>query len=146
MAKLVSSPFYKSQQHHEFEFRPQLNSTIISSENTDLKINTYSSSYCSSTLDDSCLIFTKPSEHDRYICVITYKAILEGDLSIKFSDQLKVICQNYDFSLVENIANKQHGFVPNYCIKPLFECVCECCGHCVIDCSQEICNHLVQKE
>ena len=123
VAKQVSSPFYKPEQQdlHEFEFKPQLNSTAIISEETDQKIGTYSSRdlFSSSLVDDSSSIFTKPNtENDLYICVVNYKAMLDGDLSIKFSQQLKLICQNYDFSLVEDVSTRQHGFVPNYCIIP----------------------------
>ena len=81
-------------------FNPPLYSTVNKPKKTKLSL----ASYVNDSLDKT------------YICCVTYKATLEGDISINYSDQLKVICHNNYFALVEHCVSKKHGFVPKYCI------------------------------
>lgn len=114
----LSSPFYKDEsitgcQDPEInveDFKPRLYSTAIRpSKQKSLKRT-------SSAVKSNEQFIQKANDND-YVCCISYKATLEGDLSINFAERVKLICYNNDFALVES--NNCHGFVPKYCIIPL---------------------------
>ena len=54
-----------------------------------------------------------------YVCCIAYTAKFEGDISLNFSDRVKLIHANHDYALVKNILNDKCGYVPLYCIQTI---------------------------
>ena len=60
---------------------------------------------------------TSESIQDQlHVCIVPYSAKIQGDLSLKYAERVKVIHSNNDFSLVQNIVSKQCGYVPTNCI------------------------------
>ena len=55
-------------------------------------------------------------ENQIYVCTIPYQAKFQGDLNVNYSDRLKLIHSNQDYSLVQNISTKQCGYVPKISI------------------------------
>ena len=56
-----------------------------------------------------------------YICCISYEAKSPTELSIEFTDRLKLIQQleDMDYCLVQNLLTKKYGYVPRHCISEL---------------------------
>lgn len=66
------------------------------------------------------------SENERlYVCCKAYKAKMDGDLSLRFTDRIKLIHQNDDIALVKNILNGKCGYVPRDCITTISEFLSE---------------------
>lgn len=66
------------------------------------------------------------SENERlYVCCKAYKAKMDGDLSLRFTDRIKLIHQNDDIALVKNILNGKCGYVPRDCITSISEFLSE---------------------
>jgi hypothetical protein len=63
----------------------------------------------------------EPEHGMLYVCCIDYDAIIQGDLSLRFSDRVKLIHSSEEYSLVKNVLSSQCGYVPNHCIQPLFQ-------------------------
>lgn len=59
---------------------------------------------------------------DYFVCILDYKSKLEGDLSIKYSDKVKVInggnslASNNNFVFVQLLKNGKYGYVPKKCL------------------------------
>lgn len=58
---------------------------------------------------------------DIYICCLGYQAKSPTELSIEFTDRLKLVQQqeDWDYCLVQNVATKKYGYVPKSCISEL---------------------------
>jgi hypothetical protein len=56
-----------------------------------------------------------------YICCISYEAKSPTELSIEFTDRLKLVQQleNWDYCLVQNVVTEKYGYVPKYCVSEL---------------------------
>lgn len=95
-------------------------------------INSTSSSYASITDDETSFdsndfqsvkssffniqsLLTEDSEQ-LYVCCVPFEAKIQGDLSLTYSERIKLIHLNNEYSLVQNISTKQCGYVPNNCI------------------------------
>ncbi len=51
-----------------------------------------------------------------YVCVEDYDAHFQGDLSLKFSEQVHVLCVNDDFTLIKRVGSDEKGYVPTKCL------------------------------
>lgn len=60
-----------------------------------------------------------------YVCCKAFKAKMDGDLSLRFTDRIKLIHQNNDIALVKNILNGKCGYVPRDCITTISEFLSE---------------------
>ena len=56
-----------------------------------------------------------------FVCCINYDARIEGDLTLRFTDRVKLIHANKDFALVKNLFTEKCGWVPRYCIQAIAE-------------------------
>jgi hypothetical protein len=56
-----------------------------------------------------------------YICCISYEARSPTELSIEFTDRLKLVQQldDWDYCLVQNVVSKKYGYVPKHCVSEL---------------------------
>jgi hypothetical protein len=56
-----------------------------------------------------------------YICRISYEAKSPTELSIEFTDRLKLVQQldDWDYCLVQNVVTKKYGYVPKHCVSEL---------------------------
>jgi hypothetical protein len=62
------------------------------------------------------------SDNERlYVCCKAFRAKMDGDLSLRFTDRVKLIHQNDDIALVKNILNGKCGYVPRDCITTISE-------------------------
>ena len=62
------------------------------------------------------------SENERlYVCCKAFRAKMDGDLSLRFTDRVKLIHKNDDIALVKNILNGKCGYVPRDCITTISE-------------------------
>lgn len=56
-------------------------------------------------------------QEQLYVCCIPYDARVQGDLNLKFAERVKLIHSNNNgMSLVQNVSNKQCGYVPTISI------------------------------
>ncbi len=58
---------------------------------------------------------------DLYVCCIDYDARIEGDLTLRFTDRVKLIHANKEFALVKNVLTNTCGWVPRNCIQAIAE-------------------------
>lgn len=54
-----------------------------------------------------------------YVCFKDFDSIIQGDLSLRFSDRVKLLHTGDEYSLVKNVLSNRCGYVPNQCIQPL---------------------------
>ena len=60
-----------------------------------------------------------------YVCCKAYRAKMDGDLSLRFTDRVKLIHQNDDIALVKNVLDGKCGYVPRDCITTISEFLSE---------------------
>jgi len=58
---------------------------------------------------------------DLYVCCTDYQARIEGDLTLKFTDRVRLIHANQEFALVKNVLTNACGWVPRQCIQGIAE-------------------------
>lgn len=56
------------------------------------------------------------NDDQLYVCVVPYEAKMQGDISLNYSDRIKLIHTINGMSLVQNVSTKQCGYVPYFCI------------------------------
>ena len=56
-----------------------------------------------------------------YVCVRSYQAQYQGDISISYSDRVKVLHVNEDFALIKNLTSYKSGYVSTSSLTSLNE-------------------------
>ena len=64
-------------------------------------------------------IFDEDESDLTYACCVSYDAQIQGDLTLRFSERVKLLHYEENFSLVQNLHTKTCGYVPTYCIMKL---------------------------
>lgn len=111
---------------------PPPNYTCDSSESTKfpssivtntMSTQSYTYDKSSSTTQDtfSSVLSQEESLDNIFVCILDYKGKIEGDLSIKYSDKVRVISKNgasqdNNFVLAQSLKNRKYGYVPKKCL------------------------------
>jgi hypothetical protein len=89
--------------------------------NKDSKQLRKSSKNTQNMIKNSVMISSLDEKEKIFICCISYEAKSPHELSIEFTDRLKMIQQikGYDYCLVQNVSTKKYGYVPKHCVSEL---------------------------
>ena len=60
-----------------------------------------------------------------YVCVKPYSALHQGDLTLNYSDMVKLLHVNKDIAVIEQIRTGQCGYVPINVLKPINQFISE---------------------
>lgn len=93
------------------------------SESTRSSSFNYESSQCSeSPIEFQTLYSSTQFEDIIYVCTMPYQARFEGDLSLKYTDRVRVLHATEDFALVKKInGSEECGYVSTRCLISLTE-------------------------
>jgi hypothetical protein len=60
-------------------------------------------------------------DSDLFVCCVSYEAMSPNELTVEFSERLKLVQNNSDnhLCLVQNIQTGVYGFIPKYCVVPV---------------------------
>ncbi len=126
---LPNIPIYENTAFSNDEYSSDSSSPLQSSvvSKSTSKCSCYNDCSC---VESNCSQVNNESYFDidnerLYVCCKAYNAKMDGDLSLRFTDRIKLIHQNDDIALVKNILNGKCGYVPRDCITTISEFLSE---------------------
>jgi len=126
---LTDVPIYENNAFSNEDYSSELSSPLQSSvvSKSTSKCSCYNDCSC---VESNCSQLNNESYFDidnekLYVCCKAYNAKMDGDLSLRFTDRIKLIHQNDDIALVKNILNGKCGYVPRDCITTISEFLSE---------------------